>query len=438
VAEDTIIAVASPSGGSERAVLRLSGPRARQAAALVFRGELPEQRCQRDGMVALGAGCAPAMALVMPGPRSFTGEDVVELHVPGSALLCSLLAERLLNEGRQLAVRRAQPGEFSARAFGNGCLDLAQAEGLLMLIHGTSESALAAGAAWLAGGLSAALGSIRRQLQDALAWIEAGLDFEPEDTGAVGACDYAPPLQRAAAELDALLLAVPSVLPGGETLLVGASNAGKSSLANALAGRDAVLVDAGAGTTRDIVRVELSTGTAVWDAPGELDRPDAIDVAALQLRDRLGAQAAAALLVIDPLRPVFVTTSLPVLAVVFTKSDRGAPSDQLRAGVGRQQPVFECSAFDGAGIGELRSFLQERSAGGMREPGWPVRAAAVAARRALARVLAASPAVSPELLGAELQEALAELSVIDAAGHGDSHSAEPLLDRIFGRFCLGK
>lgn len=438
VVVDTIVAVASPPGGGERAVLRLSGPAALRAAGLVFAGPLPRERCQRGGQVAVASGHVSAMALVMPGPGSFTGEDVVELHVPGSSLLCSMLIDRLVAEGHEFGVRRAQPGEFSARAFENGRLDLAQAEGILMLIHGTNEAQLAAGAAWLAGGLRDGLRSIREQIQDGLAWIETGLDFEPEDTAAIDASHYTPPLQGALAQLDRLLAAVPSALPGGEVLLVGASNAGKSSLVNALAGRDEVLVDAGAGTTRDVLRVELAPGAAVWDAPGDLDQPEAIDAAALQLRDRLGAQAAAALVVVDSQQPVFVRPSLPVLGVVLTKCDQGPPSEALREGVGAGQPVWVCSATQGTGIEELRTFLVEHSAGGAREPGWPVRAAAVAARRSVARVLSAAPELSPELLGAELQQALAELAVFDVAQQGGSHSAEPLLDRIFQRFCLGK
>ncbi|MEC7583569.1 MAG: GTPase [Planctomycetota bacterium] len=435
---DTIVAVASPPGGGERAVLRLSGPAALEAAGLALAEPLPRERCQRTGQVDLPSGRVSALALVMPGPGSFTGEDVVELHVPGSSLLCSMLIDQLVTEGRELGVRRAQPGEFSARAFENGRMDLAQAEGLLMLIHGTNESQLAAGAAWLSGGLREGLRSIREKIQDGLAWIETGLDFEPEDTGAVDASHYRPALEQAQAELDRLLAAVPRALPGGELLLVGASNAGKSSLVNALAGRDEVLVDPGAGTTRDVLRVELAPGVAVWDAPGDLDQPAAIDAAALQLRDRLGAQAAAALVVVDSQQPVFVEPSLPVLGVVLTKCDLGPPAASLRGLAAAEEPVWVCSATQGTGIDELRAFLVEQSAGGAREPGWPVRAAAEAARDSVARVLSAPPELSAELLGAELQQALAELAVFEAAEQGGSHSAEPLLDRIFRRFCLGK
>ncbi|MCA8950796.1 MAG: tRNA uridine-5-carboxymethylaminomethyl(34) synthesis GTPase MnmE, partial [Planctomycetes bacterium] len=166
--------MASADGAAERAVLRLSGPAARAAAALVFTPALPEERAQVDGSVRVRGHDVAAFALVMCAPRSFTGDDIVELHVPGSPLLCAVLGEDLLARGAGLGLRAALPGEFAARACSNGRLDLAAAEGILMLLHAADRRELARSAAWLVGGTGAAFAELRTGLQDVLALLEAG------------------------------------------------------------------------------------------------------------------------------------------------------------------------------------------------------------------------------------------------------------------------
>lgn len=435
---DTILALATAPGGSERAVLRLSGPAARAIAGLVFAPPLPTVRAQVDGMVAVGEQQLPAFALHMPGPGSYTGEDCVELHVPGSPLLCRLLLDAMLTEGQALGARAAVPGEFTARAFLAGKLDLTQAEGVLLLIHGADLASVQQGLQWLRGGLSAAVAVARSLLQDALAWIESGLDFTAGETGEVPDRLWLPPLQDAVLRLEQLLAAIPVAAPGGEVLLLGAANAGKSALCNALAGRDAVLVADIAGTTRDLLRVEIAPGVVLWDAPGDLVAGTAVDREALALRDRLAGQAAAGLWVVDPRAVHWPTSSLPALGVVFTKLDLGAPDPDLvaaaRARLPAGAPVFCTSARTGAGLEELTTFLRNRAAAGAREVGGPLREAVglslEAARRAAG---AAAAGAGTELIAADLQQALVALDRIDGR-----HSPEHLLDRIFGRFCLGK
>ena len=345
---DTILAQATADGAGERAIVRLSGPAARAVAAPVFAPALPEQRGQAEGTLRIRDRDVPALALVMPGPRSFTGEDVVELHLPGSPLLVAGLRDDLLARGAEAGVRLAQPGEFTARACANGRLDLAQAEGLLMVLHAADRRALATSAQWLRGGMSEALAALRERLGDALALLESGLDFEAGETGTVAESEVEALLAPAGVRIAELRAALPAAAPGGEVLLLGAANAGKSSLCNALARRAGtatreLLVDAVAGTTRDLVRVPLGAsgegagahgvgehgvreyGAVLWDAPGDLDEPAAWDAAALQLRDRLAGRAAAALAVIDATAPRWPATGgatdLPWLAVVITKAD---------------------------------------------------------------------------------------------------------------------
>lgn len=441
---DTVYAVATPAGCSARAALRISGPRALAAAAAVFEPTLARVRAQQEGAIVLPQGRVPALALVMPGSASFTGEDTVELHVPGSPALCDAILRRL---GAALGEegRPARPGEFTARAYQNGRLDAAQAQGVLMLIHADGARAAAAGASWLLGGLSDSVEALRRRLLDALALLEAGLDFEPADTGSVATADWLPQLQRAQEGVAALIGEMPSTTPGGETLLLGRSNAGKSTLANALAGADAALVDGTAGTTRDLLRIDAGDGVVLWDAPGDLDDPSAIDRAALALRDRLGAQAGACLLVVDPRHPPrALPAELAVAAVVYTKQDLpdaiAAADTERSAGLLQrlslpaELPRFAVAAPLGLGIEELRSFLRHRRPAGFVDAGAPLRAALDRCAAGLGAALAAAQAgMGPELCALDVQQALAALDEISG-----SHGPEDVLDRIYGSFCLGK
>jgi tRNA modification GTPase len=435
---DTIVARASAAGGSERAVLRVSGPRARAVAARVFAPELPARRAVVEGRVRVPAGELPAMALVMMGPASFTGEDVVELHVPGSMALVQMLLDELLADGAATGVRMALPGEFTARAVQHGKLDAASAEGLLLLLHAEDARAAAAAQAWLSGAAADETRALRAQLQDALALLEAGLDFDDGEAAAVPDAAWRALLAPVRERLGALAGALPAARPGGEALLLGASNAGKSSLANALAGADAALVADAPGTTRDVLRIPLPGGGALWDAPGDLDAPGALDAAALALRDRVGGAAAACLCVLDAARPQAPTSALvaalPCLGVVWTKCDLAPPPPLPAALAGRLPPgtpTFATSARTGAGIETLRGHLAVASARGAVDAGGPLRTALGACVSALDRALAG--AAGPETAAVDLQEALRALDAI--AG---THSPEDLLDRIYARFCLGK
>ncbi len=436
---DTIVAWASAPGASERAVLRVSGPRARDVAAMVFRPELPAVRATVEGQVSLRGRTLAAMALVMIGPGSFTGEDVVELHVPGSPLLVQVLIEALLADGPARGVRLALPGEFTARAVQNGRLTAAAAEGLLMLLHASDQREAAAGLQWLRGGLAAAVTAVRDELQEALALVEAGLDFTDDETGAVSTATWLPIVTNAGERLRALLATLPAAAPGGEVLLLGRANAGKSSLANALAGRDEALVDQVAGTTRDLLRIEVAPGVALWDAPGDLDQPGPADAAALALRDRLAGRAHSLLVVIDASEPFVPPSALvspsPWLGVVWTKCDRVPAPPPLPAAAAERAgsvPVFATSAHIGAGLESLRAWLLRAARAGVVDAGAPLRHALTAARDATARATAVAHA-GAEVAAVELQAALRALD-----GIAGSHSPEHLLDRIYGRFCLGK
>ena len=437
---DTIVAVATAAGPSARAALRISGPRAFELAGRVFEPPLPRARAQVDGHVAVSGREVEAYALTMVAPRSFTGEDVVELHVPGSQLLARQLQERMLAQGDVQGAREALPGEFTARACQNGRLSLAQAEGLLLLLHAQDRREAEAAVQWLHGGLAKAARELRSELQDLLALLEVGLDFDDQDTGAVAPALWREPMPGLAERLDALLASLPVSAPGGELLLVGAANAGKSSLANALAGAEQALVADLAGTTRDLLRVEVAPGVHVWDAPGDLVDPSGADAAALQLRERLAGRAAGLLLVLDAtapeVPPMALRSPTPWFGVVWTKCDLvpspPALGGEVRGRLPHERRVFVTSAQDQRGVEALREAIAAGAGSGAADAGGPLRTALQRCREGLGRAIDAA-AMGPEVVAVELQAALAALD-----GVAGEHSPEHLLDRIYGRFCLGK
>jgi tRNA modification GTPase len=425
---DTIAAVASPRGSASRGVVRVSGQEAFAVAARALGMDVARARGARAVRIdVLGHGVA-GFALCMPGPGSYTGEDVVELHLPGGAILLGHALAAL----RRAGARDATPGEFTRRAFENGRLSLEQAEAVLGLIQAESEAAAQQATRVLRGGLRDVVARVRGQVEEALALIEAGLDFTEGETGAVAEQMWQPHLAAAQAEVAAALAGLPAAAAHGELLLVGAANAGKSSLCNALVRRDRLLVDAAAGTTRDVVRVSLDGGCVLLDAPGDWPAGGTqagVDRAALELRDRLAARAAARLLVIDASAPVVpdAPAGARVAAVVFTKIDLSVPPAVAGfPGV----PRFAVSSVTGDGIARLAAFLG--GLGGASTSAWAERPRAEL-EAAAGELERARHSRDDALVASDLRAALRALDGIDGRS-----TPEDVLDRVFARFCLGK
>ncbi len=437
---DTIAAIASPPGPAARGVIRVSGPIAFAAAAALIGDEVARARAARACLLRVVGQPVDGLLLLMPGPGSYTGEDTVELHLPGSPLLLELV----LGDLRAHGVRDATPGEFTRRAFLNGRLSLSQAEAVAALIGADGEAARRFAADVLRGGLRETVAAVRSDLENALAALEAGLDFTSDETGSTTPDQWLPALARARARLDELRAQVPATVSGGELLLLGAANAGKSSLCNALAGREVALVDAVAGTTRDVIAVHLEGGAVLLDTPGDLDAAPARDVAALALRDRLAHRAGAALLVVDAEAPrAPATLALPPAGTVFTKCelvDVPSTSEGRAAWLAARglqalpAPHFFVSSHTGEGLPALRARIDTFRGSGPR-PGMGRLAAALAeCAGACARAAAGAAAgVGDELIAAELTDALRALEAIDGRS-----TPEDRLDLIFGAFCLGK
>ncbi|MBI5362199.1 MAG: 50S ribosome-binding GTPase, partial [Planctomycetes bacterium] len=251
--EGTIVAIASPPGAAERGIVRASGPLVAElvrATTLLDPARALGLRAWRAVEFDDGVGIQPGYLAWMRGPRSLTGEDVAEFHLPGHPELSAAALARLV----ALGARPATPVEFTRRAFLAGKLDLSRAEGVLLLVSAEDEAERRAATALLFGGLARGVQAVRDELLDLRALCEARRDFDPAETGHVPVELLRAGFERArsrltAAEQDERARPGEAGLP--RVVLAGPPNAGKSALYNALTGRAAALESPAAGTTRD-------------------------------------------------------------------------------------------------------------------------------------------------------------------------------------------
>jgi tRNA modification GTPase len=439
---DTIVALSSPPGPGARAVVRISGPDAARLVGAIFSANTivePQQRRLYEGCLHVeGLGQPlPADLYVWPGPRTFTGQDHVEIHTLSCPPLLDRLVAQLLNAG----ARAAQPGEFTLRAFLAGKLDLPRAEAVGGVIEATSRAELTEALTQLAGGVTRPLEALREDLLNLLAEIEAGLDFAEEDIRFVGREDLLVRLSRGLAQVTLVQRQLNDRAVRGrrfQVVLAGRPNVGKSSLFNALAGDAAALVSPAPGTTRDYLVRQLELGenrvdlvdTAGWQfADGLIDRQ------AQQLGREQAERADLLLLCLEAGQPPSETETAmlrnpgpPAVLGVETKCDLAPASKEFLA----------TSSQTGLGLDALRAAIAERA---RAHPG-PALAPSLARcrhhvdaclghlRQAHAAVLFEDP---PEILALELRGALDQLGQIVGAVYTDD-----LLDRIFSRFCIGK
>lgn len=433
--QDTIVAVSSPSGAGARAIVRLSGSAALEVVRKLFHpgaNIAANERRFYEGEVRLPTPGAPLPAdlYFWPAPRTYTGQDVAELHTLSCPPLIDVLVAGLLDAG----ARAAQPGEFTLRAFLAGKLDLPQAEAVLGIITAGTRDELREALGQMAGGISQPLQGLRTDLLDLLADVEAGLDFTEEDLHFVNQEQLLTRLGKALAHVTLLRRQLDRRAVGDRpfrVILAGAANAGKSSLFNALAGTPTALVSSEPGTTRDYLvrRVDLHgvavelVDTAGWRAPA-----DAVEAEAQGLGRDQARQADLLLLCAESDAPVTAPESgVPVLKV-RTKADlAAAPPEGIAT-----------SAVTGAGLDRLRALLAERA----RSRPQPALAPSLSRcrhhvdacldylRHAHQTVLFEEPA---EILALELRGALDQLGEMVGAVYTDD-----LLDRIFSRFCIGK
>jgi tRNA modification GTPase len=448
---DTIVAAATPPGRGGIAIVRVSGPATPQIALGVL-GKLPAPRFATAVKFRAAAGAAidDGLALYFPAPHSYTGEHVLELHGHGGPVLVEALIRRLL----ELGARRAQPGEFTQRAYLNGKLDLAQAEAVADLIDAASEAAARAARRSLEGEFSSRVLGLSQTLGELRAEVEAGIDFADEPIDVLSEHSLRVRLDQATAQLAALRVASRQgrVLTEGMTVVIaGRPNAGKSSLLNRLAGHDAAIVTTTPGTTRDLLRERMvidGMPLHVLDTAGLRRAGDDIEAEGIRRARAAMAGADRILFVIDAAADpaaggyleerALLPAAVPV-TVVFNKIDLALPGAAAHALLGEGIATIRLSALTGEGVDALATHL--KACMGFDPGGTDALSARARHLEALTRVdahllqaagqLAAGSA--PELVAEELKRAQQALGEIVGAD-----SSDELLGRIFARFCIGK
>ncbi|MEA3014694.1 MAG: tRNA modification GTPase [Sphingomonadales bacterium] len=418
---DTIFALSSGAPPAAVALIRISGPKA-DAALAALAGRLPEPRVATFRRLRVGDEVLDNTVIIrFPGPNSATGEDISELHLHGGR---AVVARALAVLGGIEGLRPAQPGEFTRRAFENGRIDLAEAEGLADLLEAETESQRRAALALAGGALSRQVAAWQERILVLSARVEAALDFSDEDDVAPLPRDFGADVRAIRDELAAALARprAERLKDGLRIAIAGPPNAGKSSLLNALAGRDAAITSAIPGTTRDLVEAPTAIGGVSFlliDSAGLRESVDPVEAIGIARAQAAVAAADIVLWLGDP-------RHAPERALlVHAKADLGPPQGPADVSV---------SVMTGDGVDALTRLLIQRSTAllpavgevALHERHWT---ALRAAYEALSEVQAADPLIAAEGLR-WARDALDR--VTGKAG------VEHMLDALFGRFCIGK
>ena len=441
----TIFALATAPGRAAVAVVRLSGPGCGAALESLTGKGLPAARraSLRRLKAADGRVLDEALVIWTPGPGSYTGEDAVELHLHGGPAIVEGVVQAL----HDLGLRLAEPGEFTRRAFENGKLDLAQAEAVADLVDAETQAQARQALGQLGGALSRRYETWRGQLVQALAMLEAAVDFPDEELPADVADRARPPLEALLAEISEALADEGRgrrVREGYRVALIGAPNAGKSSLLNALSGRDAAIVTATPGTTRDVIEVPLVLAgykVLLADTAGVRDTEEAIEAEGVR---RAGAWAEGAdlrLWVVDQSasgdwRQAY-GLARPGDLLVLTKADLPAGADRADAvAVGLDSLAISTLATED--VGRVRAELERRvveALGGGEAPLATRIRHGESLREAHARLARALDELEPAVELAAEDVRLAARALARVTGR---IGAEDILDVVFSSFCIGK
>lgn len=433
---DTIFAPATAGLPAGVCLLRLSGPSTKDAlAALGISLPAPRVASLRKVYVN-GEQIDHALTLWFPTPASFTGEDVAELHLHGSRAVLSAVMEALTRQG----LRLAEPGEFTRRAYLNGRMDLTEAEGLLDLIDAETEAQRRQALQALTGDTGRRFEQLRADIIALLAHVEAYIDFPDEDIPADVLAGVQQKARMVAEDIRAALATRARgerIREGISVVILGAPNAGKSSLINALAKRDVAIVSHVAGTTRDVIEAHVNIGgyaVVLVDTAGLRDSADPIEQEGIR-RARQRAESADLKLILfdglsapDPASLALLDASaLPVIS----KADALASVPDAIAG----HPAIAVSATNGDGMEALLDALQARLSGLV------CGGTALVTRARHAEALEAALSHLERFLKGGPIELISEELRLSARAVGKitgKIAVDELLDRIFRDFCIGK
>ena len=450
---DTIVAQATAPGRGGVGIVRVSGPAAEQVAEIVL-GKLPRVRYAeylpfRDEQ---GQPLDQGIALLFKAPNSFTGEDVLELQGHGGPVILDMLIRRILQiEG----IRPARPGEFSERAFLNDKLDLAQAEAIADLIEASSEQAARSAMHSLQGQFSGKIQQLVESLTRLRIYVEAAIDFPDEEIDFLSDGKVAGDLYGIMAELDDVRGEAKQgalLREGMKVVIAGRPNAGKSSLLNALAGRESAIVTEIAGTTRDVLREHIHLDGMplhIIDTAGLRDTQDKVEQIGIERAWAEIEQADRVLFMVDgtttdavdprEIWPEFVDRLPKNIGLTVVRNKADLTGEDLEPSQELGHAVYRISAKTELGLPALREHLKAcMGFQGNTEGGFMARRRHLdALERAAERLLVAREQlevfVAGELVAEELR--LAQESLSEITGE---FSSDDLLGRIFSSFCIGK
>lgn len=446
---DTIAAQATAAGEGGVAIVRVSGADCRRIIARVFRaknGKPLENRVLTYGYVMEDGGVADeAMAVLMRAPHSYTREDVAEIHCHGSQALVGKILRLLMAAG----ARMAEPGEFTYRAFLNGRIDLAQAEGVMRMIRAGSERAMRSAVRQMEGGVSAFVRTAREEITSLLAAMAAAIDFPDEVEETQTAREVTAACKAIAAKLAAACDARAGRIEdeGLRVVLCGRPNAGKSSLLNALLGGERAIVTDIPGTTRDTLTEAVQIGgvrVLLTDTAGLRETGDAVERIGVERAKKALAEADVRALVLDNASPLTEEDKAALFGlapqmIVLSKGDlvQRLTAADVREAFGDVPMVTVC-ATRGEGMEALRDALTAFvPADGAESSALSQARHVEAAGRARAALCDAVTAIED---GMPLDVAAVDLSAaLDALGEitGETMS-ERVIDEVFAKFCVGK
>lgn len=449
--EEIICAVSTPAGVGGIAVVRISGPGAIAAADALWKGKSLQEAVSHTVHLGLiidqdGNAVDTAVATVFRAPHSFTGEDTVELSVHGSLWLQQHVPTLLC---RLPGVRMADAGEFTRRAFVNGRLDLTQAEAVADVIAADSEAAHRVASRQLRGGFSAKLADMRADLVELASLLELELDFSEEDVEFASrpklislATDIADEADRLASSFQA----GDAILHGIPVAIIGPTNAGKSSLLNALTGDDRAIVSPVHGTTRDIVEDTITINGVKFrlrDTAGLRQSDDEVETIGIERSRKAASKARLLLVVTSPDSTALwhdIISGIDVPGAVIAVSNKSDIGPALPSDLPEEIPVAYTCAKRGDGIDNLKKLMIDMTVG-MTADTNAVYVTNIRHAQALTDTSAAlrrlveglENSVPADLVAEELREALHHLGTITGA-----ITTPELLATVFSRFCVGK
>jgi tRNA modification GTPase len=445
--DDTIVAVATPTGMGALALVRLSGPAAYAIARKHIKPWPSEPRVAHLSTVhSLGDVLDRSLVALFPAPNSFTGDDTVEISTHGGYLVPASIVAALISSG----ARQALPGEFTRRAVLNGKLDILQAEAIGDLIDARSQAMQHAALSQLDGGLSRRLLQLREDLVGLESLIAYDIDFPDEDDGPVPRDKIDRAISEMIASLEALLATAPTgelIREGAVVVIAGPPNAGKSSLFNSLLGRSRAIVTEIPGTTRDALEAVIDSGKwplRLVDTAGLRDTTDPIELLGIEVSERYLASAAVVLACADNSEGLDRTTDFvsrksaaPVIAV-RTKADLTLHRNDLN-----RDQVIQVSAHTGQGLQSLLDAINNGIASkyGNAAPDFPIITRArhrQALTTALVEIGQFQQAWREEKLPAPVASVHLRAAVHVLEELIGAVDVEDVLDRVFSSFCVGK